>query len=80
MATWEKQISQVCTTPTIEARLKDVSTCQCHVDTGYAIYAAIAYISVLSDPIQWWQVNIVDTPGHADFGAEVERILNMVSS
>ena len=41
-------------------------------------HAALAYISVLS--IQWWQVNIVDTPGHADFGAEVERILNMVSS
>ena len=30
--------------------------------------------------IQWkdTRINIVDTPGHADFGGEVERILNMV--
>ena len=25
-----------------------------------------------------WNVNIVDTPGHADFGGEVERVLSMV--
>jgi GTP-binding protein len=32
--------------------------------------------------IQWkgYQINIVDTPGHADFGGEVERILSMVDS
>jgi GTP-binding protein len=27
-----------------------------------------------------FQVNIVDTPGHADFGGEVERVLKMVDS
>ncbi len=32
--------------------------------------------------IEWQghRINIVDTPGHADFGGEVERILSMVDS
>jgi len=32
--------------------------------------------------IEWneYRINIVDTPGHADFGGEVERVLSMVDS
>ena len=33
---------------------------------------------VTSLPWKDTRINIVDTPGHADFGGEVERILNMV--
>src|SRR3569833_4704863 len=45
-------------------------------------------ITILAKPtsVEWtpegghepYHINIVDTPGHADFGAEVERILSMV--
>jgi GTP-binding protein len=33
-----------------------------------------------NDGAKTWHINIVDTPGHADFGGEVERILSMVDS
>ena len=39
-------------------------------------------ISSKNTSITWgdWRINIVDTPGHADFGGEVERVLSMVDS
>ena len=44
-------------------------------ERGITIYAKNATIKLGET-----QVNIVDTPGHADFGSEVERVLKMVDS
>ncbi len=42
-------------------------------ERGITILAKVTSINWKGD-----RINIVDTPGHADFGGEVERILNMV--
>src|SRR5512136_724770 len=48
-------------------------------ERGITILAKNTAIT-LPDPVtgQTVKINIVDTPGHADFGGEVERVMNMV--
>jgi GTP-binding protein len=48
-------------------------------ERGITILAKNTAISIWdTDSQQQVKINIVDTPGHADFGGEVERVMNMV--
>jgi len=48
-------------------------------ERGITILAKNTAISIWDEKTQQQvKVNIVDTPGHADFGGEVERVMNMV--
>jgi GTP-binding protein len=48
-------------------------------ERGITILAKNTAIEIYDEEIeQVVKINIVDTPGHADFGGEVERVMNMV--
>ena len=48
-------------------------------ERGITILAKNTAISIWDEDTQEnVKINIVDTPGHADFGGEVERVMNMV--
>ena len=47
-------------------------------ERGITILAKATSVDWANDGGEHTRINIVDTPGHADFGGEVERILSMV--
>ncbi len=76
-------------TTLVDQLLKQSGTLDLRKDTGERIMDSNDLerergITILAKntAINWrdYRINIVDTPGHADFGGEVERILSMVDS
>jgi GTP-binding protein len=73
-------------TTLVDALLKQSNTFREHQEVGTLILDSNALerekgITILAKntAIRWGgiTINIIDTPGHADFGGEVERVLNM---
>ena len=76
-------------TTLVDQLLKQSGTLDVRKDTGERLMDSNDLekergITILSKntAVKWndYRINIVDTPGHADFGGEVERILSMVDS
>ncbi|ORE89602.1 GTP-binding protein TypA [Oceanococcus atlanticus] len=76
-------------TTLVDCLLKQSGTLDARKDHGDRVMDSNALekergitITAKNTAIRWndYRINIVDTPGHADFGGEVERVLSMVDS
>ncbi len=76
-------------TTLVDCLLKQSGTLDARKDHGERIMDSNALekergitITAKNTALRWndYRINIVDTPGHADFGGEVERVLSMVDS